>query len=456
MKELIGELETVILERLVAHNYEAMVVGGAVRDYKLDRSFQDIDIATNAPYDKLIDIMSDLGTVDVVGKNFGVLMVNGIEIATYRTESCKDNVVLEVNEVSNAYEDSLRRDFTVNALYYDYRIDKIWDFHNSSLDFRNKIIKAVGDPYDRFNEDYSRILRAVHLAASLDFDIERVTGKAMTEFNYCLETVPNALVGKIFRKSIKSGSFHKFLQLLEEFDLLSYILPEMVHAVGTEQNPKYHQYDVWDHTLQVIKSAEMVNKGDIAILMGALLHDNAKGTEGIRSVNKECQPSDHGHEEAGVSNAFAVCKRLELGKDITNDVIMYVRWHGTRMIPTIKSVKNFLFKFKEEFKNIDELKENFYKLFYFMNYDASGFSEAFSKETKQLIKDILTVAPKVFKQQIFYTNQFDFNASIIANHKNVRPIEIKETMEFFIRNNIKQENKVLSILERKNLNISLN
>lgn len=451
MRNRISRVEKSILDRLVENNYEAMVVGGAVRDYLIDRDFNDIDIATNAPYDKLIEIMGDLGEVKLVGKKFGVLLVDGVEVATYRKEQCVNNVVISLESSNDAYTDSLRRDFTINSIYYDYELDKIWDFHGAKLHIANKTLSTVGNPYDRFNEDYSRILRAAYLSSALDFNIDFITGKAMQELNYCLEKVPNALVGKIVKKSISSGSFHKFLAALDEYDLLSYIFPEMYHTVGLEQNPKYHQYDVWEHTLKVVEEAEKMHKGDLAFVMGAFLHDVAKGLEGIRKPNKEGEPSDIGHEEAGVSIAVSVCNRLELGKTVVDEASKYVRWHGTRMNTKEKSIKKFLFKFKEEYKNIDALKNGFDKLLDFMVCDAKGFEPSFGSLMLETIEFIRKLSSNVFNKQIFYTRQFDFDAGLIAKHKNVDPSEIREVIEFFIRNNIKEEEKVLKILGKKDL-----
>lgn len=448
MRNKLGRLETSILDRLITHGYEAMVVGGAVRDYLLDRDFNDIDIATDAPYDNLVKIMEGLGELKFAGKTFGVLLVGGVEVATYRSEVCKDNAVLELNKASTAYEDSLRRDFTINAFYYDYAINKVWDFHNGSLDVRDEIIKAVGNPHERFNEDYSRILRAMYLSASLGFDIEANTGNAILELGHNITKVPKALVGKIVRKAIKDGCFHKFLYSLNNYFLLEHIFPEIIHTVELEQNPQYHNLNVWNHTLKVVEEAERVHKGDIAFVMGAFLHDIAKGIEGIRMTNKKGQPSDLGHEEAGVPIARKVCKRLELGKNVVDEVAMYVRWHGVRMSNKTKSVKHFLFKFKNEFRNIDELKVGFNKLIDFMYCDAEGFAHTFRKSIIFNLYDVRGVGNTLFENHIFYSNQFNFDASVIAKHPNVKTEQIREWIEFFIRQNIVEEESVVKILDK--------
>ena len=449
MRNRLGRLETSILDRLVEHGYEAMIVGGAVRDWIIGKGFNDIDIATNAPYDKLVEIMDGLGELKFAGSSFGVLLVGGVEVATYRSEVCKDNQVLQLSTAPSAIEDSMRRDFTINSIYYDYYLERLWDFNNGSQDIKKELIRAVGDPYERFNEDYSRILRAIQLSADTGFEIERETGKAITEMSYCIEKIPYALQGKIIRKTIKSGTFHNFLQLLEEYDLLQYIFPEIAHTVGLEQNPEYHCHDVWNHTLKVVGEAERYYKGDIAFVMGAFLHDVAKGTEGIRSINKKGQPSDLGHEEAGVPIAKKICKRLELGKDITNEVAMYVCWHGVRMNTTEKSVKHFLFKLKNEFRNIEELKSGFVKLNNFMWCDARGFEQSFGQSIIDNLYDIYRVSKDVFDKQIFYSSQFNFDASVIAKHPNVKQEEIREWIEFFIKNNITEQEAVLKILEKQ-------
>lgn len=449
MRNKLGRLETSILDRLVENGYEAMVVGGAVRDYMIGRDFNDIDIATNAPYDKLIELMEGLGQLKFAGSLFGVLLVGGVEVATYRSEVSKDNVVLELDIAPNAYEDSLRRDFTVNAFYYDYKIDKIWDFHNGSLDVRNKVIKAVGNPHERFNEDYSRILRAIYQSATLDFEIDSKTGNAIRELGHNIKKVPYALQGKIVRKAINDGCFHKFLDLLEQYGLLEFLFPEMAHTVGLEQNPEYHSYDVWNHTLKVVEQAEKLHKGDIAFIMGALLHDVAKGLEGVRGVNKYGQPSDLGHEDVGVPIAKKVCKRLELGKKVVDEVAMYVFWHGERMNNKTKSVKHFLFKFKNEFRNINALKEGFNKLMDFMYCDSLGFEPVFGKNMMYKIYDIRGIGHTLFENHIFYSNQFEFSTSVIACHPNVKTSEIREWIEFFIRQNIVEEEAVLKILDKQ-------
>lgn len=453
MRNRLGRLETSILDRLVENGYEAMVVGGAVRDWIVGKPFNDIDIATNAPYDKLVELMEGLGELKFAGSLFGVLLVGGVEVATYRSEVCENNRVLELDCASNAYEDSKRRDFTINSIYYGYKAnpneDRILDYHGGACDIHEAVIRSVGNPYERFNEDYSRILRAIYLSATLYFEIEEETAKAIKELGHKIVKVPFALQGKIIRKAIKDGCFHDFLKLLEEYDLLQYIFPEIAHTVDLEQNHMYHKHAVWNHTLEVVKSAERKHRGNIAFVMGAFLHDVAKGLEGVRGINKHGEPNDLGHEEAGVPIAKKICKRLELGKDIVNEVAMYVKWHGARMNTTEKSVKRFLFKFKDSFRNSVALYSGFNRLLDFMECDADGFNDEFGNGIKQTLAMVREISDNVFHDQVFYSHQFSFNASVIAQHPNVKPNEVKQWIELFIRQNIIEEEAVLKILDKQ-------
>lgn len=448
MKTKIGVLEQKILNKLIENNYDAMVIGGAVRDYLLDEEIYDIDITTNAPYEVLEVIMKDIASIELVGKNFGVLIVGGVEVATYRIDNYNDSDLV-VEKANTVYDDSIRRDFTINSIYYDFKNDKFIDYHNGIADIENNVIRTVGNPYDRFEEDYSRILRAVYLASKLGFTIDSATGKAMQDLGHKLNKVPNALIGKIIKKTIQAGTFYKFLKLLEIYDLLQYIFPELVHTVGLPQNPAYHKFDVWNHIIAVVKAAETKYRGNVAFVIGALLHDVAKGLEGIRAINKAGQPSDIGHEEAGVPIAKVICHRLELGKSITKEVIMYVKWHGVRFPAKAKSIRKFLFKFKAEFKNIEELKHNFNMLLDFMLCDAEGFADDFGVKMKEETENIREKSKEVFDKQIFYSNQFDFNASIISEHPKVEKTKIREWIDFFLLNNIKEEDRVLKILDKQ-------
>lgn len=453
MKFEINNLEKKILDTLVANGYDAMIVGGAVRDYLLEKDFNDVDIVTNASYDALLSMMDGLAEIKLVGSSFNVLIVGGVEVATYRSEVCEDNKVIELELTTSMRDDSNRRDFTVNALYYNYKNNEIYDFHDGADDLMEKqLIRTVGNAHARFHEDYSRILRALYLSAKLNLEIEYQTGKAIMSIGHLILEIPNALKGRIVRKVIESGCFYKFIKLLRDYNLLQYMFPEMLHTIDLPQNPTYHKFDVWNHTLAVVKSAEKAHKGNVAFVMGAFLHDVAKGIYGVRGVNKLGEHSDLGHEDAGVPIAKRICKRLELGKEITSEVLMYVGWHGVRTSTKSKSIKHFLFKFKDNFRNIDELEESFNMLMDFMVCDADGFNDDFSVEIKEKFEAIRLIGLKVvLKEQIFYSNQFNFNASVIAKHPRILPYEIREWIEMFIRNNITEEEAVLKILNKKEI-----
>src|SRR5690606_22159008 len=153
--------------------------------------------------------------------------------------------------------------------------------------------RTVGKPLDRFNEDRSRILRALYLAAKLPgFRLETETRDAIIQHGNLIKQVPIELIGKIVDKVLKSNCLAKFTELLVDTGTLQYVFPELQHLVGLEQNPLYHDSDAMKHTIRVIKAVELTYPGDKVMLFTALFHDCAKGLEGVRGTNKKGQPND--------------------------------------------------------------------------------------------------------------------------------------------------------------------
>lgn len=423
-------LEEKIIETLTEAGYEAYYVGGCVRDEQLGQPAFDKDIVTNATVEEMSDILKDIAGMSFVGKTFGVLMVGGVEVATFRGETYETIGKPIIHPVATLKEDSDRRDFTVNALYQ--KLDgQILDYHEGLKDLEKKIIRTVGEPVDRFNEDASRILRGVYLAAKLEFTIEEKTGKAMTENRDLLDKVPNALKGKIIQKAIHSGHFTRFARLLGQYRLLDKVLTGLSHLNGLPQNPKYHQYDVWEHTLTVLKAAEEIHPKDDVFLLAALYHDNAKGLPGIRGVNSEGQPNDLGHEEAGAEIAYQVLKDLQFGKDLARKVKFLIQFHGLKwggIKPKnqLQSLKRKIRKMAPFFENIDSLKEGVVLLFDLMECDAKGFAINFSKEKLGHVEEMRSLLPKVFDKYFFYIKELPINGHDIIQNTTIRGAAIQE------------------------------
>jgi len=221
----------------------AFIVGGAVRDYLLGKECDDIDIATSVSMDKLENVYE---TVDIgANKDFGILVIKyeGVvfEVASYRSDGdysdCRhpNSVTLGVS----VYEDSCRRDFTINSMYMDS--DKnIVDHHGGQEDLKNGIIKSVGNPKDRFLEDALRMVRCCRFSAVLNFDIDRETFEAMCNLYQNITFVSYERIWKELWKMASSNNFTKGVCMLKECGILSHILPEIDCMDKYFHYPKHH------------------------------------------------------------------------------------------------------------------------------------------------------------------------------------------------------------------------
>ena len=216
-----------IYHRLFAHGYKAFLAGGCVRDALLGIPANDLDIATDATPDQIEQIFTK--TV-AVGKSFGVMRVieegADIEVATFRTDgSYKDGRRPDHVTFTTPEEDADRRDFTVNALFFDLENEQILDFVEGQKDLSRKIVRAVGDPHLRFQEDQLRLLRGARFAAQLDFSIEEKTLEAMTSMAPAVHSVSGERIRDEMGKLLKSKNVSLGLQMMEQSTLLKELFP---------------------------------------------------------------------------------------------------------------------------------------------------------------------------------------------------------------------------------------
>lgn len=349
-----------ILNALNAAGYEAYVVGGAVRDLLLGREPGDYDITTNARPEQVLALCQAKGwhTVDQLGQNFGCVMIvlDGIatEVTTFRGESYDDGDMHR--PASTWYCDSLRddlsrRDFTVNAMALDIH-GHVFDYHGGKADLAKRIIRPVGKAATRYQEDALRMLRACRFVAQLGFDYVQdgapgpACGMACTP--YYLAQVPQfpvercrglslERVRKELEKLLVSEFAGKGLMLMLATGLLqqscrvrqdgTYIevplLPEAQHLLGLAQNPRFHIYDTWEHTLLAIDNSPR----ELAIRWALVLHDLGKGLSNVRIIKPDGQPSDPGHEAQSAKMAEAILQRLRYGEDLSRLVVWLVAQH---------------------------------------------------------------------------------------------------------------------------------
>lgn len=316
-----------IIETLNDAGFEAYAVGGCVRDFILGREPTDWDITTNAKPDQIQKIFKN----SVYENDFGTVAVNIesrneqlkiIEITTYRIEEkyTDKRHPDKIKFAETVEEDLARRDFTVNAIAYDGK--KFIDPFDGEKDIKNKIIRAVGDPGERFNEDSLRLMRAVRFAVQLNFAIEPKTAKAIKENSGDIVAVSKERVRDEIIKIIKTENAKTGIEMLSEFGLLKHIMPELEEGIGIGQN-KHHIYTVWEHNLLALDWAAK-NNYKMEVRMASLLHDvgkpRAKRGEGPDSTF-------YNHEAIGAKMAAQILERLKFPKKFIDKATLLVRYH---------------------------------------------------------------------------------------------------------------------------------
>lgn len=291
-----------IIDLLYKNNFEAFVVGGSVRDYLLGKEPKDYDITTNALPNDIIKIFHKTvptgiqhGTVTVIFNDIPY------EITTYRIDGeytdnrRPDDVIF----VSNLKEDLSRRDFTINAMAYNHK-EGLKDFFNGREDLNNKIIRCVGEPNRRFNEDALRILRAIRFSSQLNFSIEPKTFEAIKKNKNLLKNISIERVREELSKILLSEYPSKGLRLLAQTEILNQIIPEIIPTIDFDQKTPYHNKDVFEHTLSVVENCTPV----LHVRLAALFHDIAK---------PQCFFTDEkgiGHFYGHDSKSSLICKEI--------------------------------------------------------------------------------------------------------------------------------------------------
>lgn len=241
-----------VVEKLQQAGYEAYVVGGCVRDLLLQLAPKDYDVATSATPEQ---VRAEFRNARVIGRRFKLVHVHFgreiIEVATFRAnhpEEDDDDAshlasrnesgrILRDNIYGSLEDDAQRRDFTINALYYDPSTERILDHTHGVHDIRNKLIRLIGDPEQRYQEDPVRMLRAIRFAAKLDFDIEKHSAEPIADLADLLNDVPSARLFDEVIKLFLSGKAERTFELLLEYDLLAPLFPATAEAL--EDDPEY-------------------------------------------------------------------------------------------------------------------------------------------------------------------------------------------------------------------------
>lgn len=331
MNEKIDQHVLGIYKRLENAGYEVYFVGGCVRNLLLSKKPKDWDLTTNATPAEIQSVFPDsfydnsFGTVGVPLPQAAETEHPGIvEITTYRTESSyKDHRRPEsVSWGKTIEEDLSRRDFTINAIAY--RKDEFIDPFNGREDLESKIIRAVGNPEERFKEDALRLMRAVRLATQLLFSIEEKTLVAISQDASLIEHISGERIRDELLKILASSQPYEGIMLLDATGLLQYILPELITGKGVSQERpgRHHTADVFTHNVLSLKHTPAT---DPIVRLATLLHDSGKPM--VRSEDENGLVIFYNHEVAGARIAREIADRLHLSKKDREKIITLIRWH---------------------------------------------------------------------------------------------------------------------------------
>ena len=309
----------------------AYLVGGCVRDMLLGRAPKDWDITTNATPEQIQTLFTDsfyendFGTVGVkTGSEDPRLAI--IEVTPYRTESgYSDKRRPDAVSFGQSLEEDLaRRDFTVNAIALDDSKGQIVDPYKGQKDIESKVLRTVGSPAERFEEDALRLMRAIRLVAELGFALDTETAAAVQTKAGNLKHVSRERIREEFIKILASKEPMMALVLCQQLGLLVHIAPDLTRGVGVEQN-QAHSYDVFGHLMRTMQHAADKD-WNMDIRLAAVFHDVSK-PETRRWSDEKKDWTFHGHEVVGARVTKKALEELKFPRETIEKVVKLVRWH---------------------------------------------------------------------------------------------------------------------------------
>ncbi len=312
-----------IVVRLREHGYEAYWVGGCVRNMLLGLPPEDIDIATNARPEETMQLFSK--TIPV-GVRFGVILVVQedvqLEVATFRSDGVYLNY-RHPQEVhfSTAGEDAVRRDFTINALFYDPLEKKVIDFVRGEQDLKAGIIRGIGNPADRIREDALRMLRAIRFSTRFGFTLEPTTWAALCEAAPLITRISADRIREELVKILCGPQAGRGIELMEQSGLLREILPEVAQLKGIPQPPSFHpEGDVLTHT---VLGMNLLENASPTLAFGLLLHDVGK----FPTYEEADRIRFNLHDKVGAEIADTICRRLNFSNADRSQIVQLVERH---------------------------------------------------------------------------------------------------------------------------------
>lgn len=355
LKKQMPESVKRLIKTLQEAGHTANIVGGCVRDTILGKTPKDWDICTSATPEEMKEIFKKEKVIET-GLKHGTLtvMVDGepYEITTYRidgeySDNRRPDSVIFTNDL---IEDLRRRDFTINAIAFN-EIDGLSDPFNGIADIETGIIRCVGSPKERFEEDALRILRAIRFASRYGFEIEPLTAEEIHRQYERLENVSMERITSEFRQIAISPRFPFLLSIYSS--VFSFIIPELNSLFNFPQNNLHHSYDVFEHTIHALENC---NSSDLTTKLAIFFHDFGKPS--CFQDDEDGTRHFRGHGEVSAEITDNIMKRLRFENKIREDVVQLVRYHDTTFEVSKKCMKRWLNKIGEtQFRKLLEIRE---------------------------------------------------------------------------------------------------
>ena len=408
-----------IMKTLENAGFSAYIVGGAVRDSIMGKTPSDYDIATNAKPYQVKAIFSH--TIDTGLKHGTVTVIEnktGFEVTTFRTEGAYNDMRHpdSVSFVDDIKTDLKRRDFTVNAMAYSLKYGFL-DCFDGLSDIKHKIIRCVGNSEQRFKEDALRMLRAVRFAACLDFDIDESTEAAIKKCAVLIKNVSGERILSELNKILLSDNPGKLL-LLYKTGLMRYIMPALCDCFETEQNNRYHIYNVGEH---IIKSVENT-PNDLILRWAALMHDMGKPL--CRSCDSNGIYHFYGHHRESMKIANDILHKLRMDKDSIHDILVLTENHDVHLDSSPMAVKRMLARTGEQL---------FFKLLKLQEADNLAKNPIYIKDRMAKIESARQRAQQIIAEgQPYMVSQLQINGRdlIKLGYKTGR--EIGDALKFLL------------------------
>lgn len=382
------------IEMLNNAGYEAYAVGGCVRDAIMGIEINDFDITTSATPEEMQQVFKNERTYETGIKHGTITFVyenENVEITTYRLDGeYEDNRRPKSVEFTKSLENDLkRRDFTMNAIVYNNNEGYI-DMFGGIEDIKNKTIRAIGNPKDRFNEDALRILRAIRFASKLGFEIEENAKKAMLECKHLLHNISGERIAAEINKFVLGSNVKK--AILDHYDILSEIIPEFEAMHNFDQKNDWHVYDVLTHTAVVVENTPQIAH----LRLTALLHDTGKVH--TFTVDENGIGHFYGHNDKSAEIAENYLTKYKYDNFTKERVYKLVKVHDTPIEPDRILIK----------KRINRMgKDCFFDLIKIKRADNLG--QNLNKVRLDIIDEIEKIATDIVNEDCFTLGSLKIN-----------------------------------------------